>query len=140
METYFLGGPQEAAMRALGYADACRHGNVLYISGQLGQSPDTGLVAKGFEAQAMQAFTNVKTMVERAGGTAADIVQMMIFIAEAAEKELPPKEINNVLARAKQAILADTLPAGTGVTIKSLAHPAFVVEIQAIAHLGDRDG
>ena len=72
------------APEAIGpYSQAVRVGNRLYLSGQLGMVPGTGKFAEGgFEAQARQALTNQKAVLEAAGFSIADVVQCQVFVQD----------------------------------------------------------
>ena len=64
------------------YVHAVKAGNTLYTSGQLGLIPETGVLPEGVEAQAKQAMENLKSVVEAAGMTMADIVKTTVFLAD----------------------------------------------------------
>ena len=68
--------------RALGpYSPAVRAGDHLYVAGQPGIDPATGAVPPGgFEAEARQAFVNLRTVVEAAGGTMDRVVRTTVFL------------------------------------------------------------
>ena len=64
-----------AGIKPLGpYSQAVRAGGLLFVSGQPGVDPATGLVAgNSFETQAAQVFRNLDTVL-RAGGSRLDLV------------------------------------------------------------------
>jgi 2-iminobutanoate/2-iminopropanoate deaminase len=65
------------------YSQAVRVGNMLYLSGQLGMVPETGDFAEGgIEAQARQALSNQRAVLETAGFTLEDVVQCQVFITD----------------------------------------------------------
>ena len=51
------------------YSQAITVGNMLFTSGQIPINPATGDIPEGVEAQAEQALTNVKNLIEAAGGS-----------------------------------------------------------------------
>jgi 2-iminobutanoate/2-iminopropanoate deaminase len=56
-------------------------GRQLWVSGQLPVDPASGLVVSGqFEAQAQQAFENLKTIVEDAGGKLENAVKVQVYL------------------------------------------------------------
>ena len=56
-------------------------GRQLWISGQLPVDPATGSVVAGqFEAQAVQAFENLKTIVEDAGGQLGQAIKVQVYL------------------------------------------------------------
>jgi enamine deaminase RidA (YjgF/YER057c/UK114 family) len=73
---------------------ACRKGNVIISSGIFGAIPEAGVSAKNrkvpptIEEEAAQMFRNMKTVVEAAGGTLADIVSVSIWVTDKAFKPL----------------------------------------------------
>jgi reactive intermediate/imine deaminase len=76
----------EQAPAAVGpYSQAVRHGDLVFLSGQVGLDPATGtLVDGGVEAQARQVFRNLQAVCEAAGGSLDDLVKVTIFLADMA--------------------------------------------------------
>jgi len=72
------------AAKAIGpYSQAVKLGNTLYLSGQLGLDPKTGkFVEGGFEAQARQALKNQQAILEDAGFSLEDVVQVQVFVTD----------------------------------------------------------
>lgn len=71
----------EKAPAAIGpYSQGVADQTTLYCSGQLGLDPATGVLAEGAAAQARQAFTNLKAVIEAAGASMEDIVKVTIFL------------------------------------------------------------
>ena len=64
------------------YVHAIQAGNTIYASGQLGLIPETGELAEGVEAQAEQAFANVKEVLREAGCTLNNVVKTTVFLAD----------------------------------------------------------
>jgi 2-iminobutanoate/2-iminopropanoate deaminase len=64
------------------YSQAVQVGNRLYLSGQLGIDPETGSLADGFQAQAIQALENLKTILSYAGFSMEDVVQTQVFVTD----------------------------------------------------------
>ena len=71
--------------KAIGpYSPAVRAGNLLFIAGQPGIDPMTGSVPPGgFEAEARQAFINLRTVVEAAGANLGRVVRTTVFLSSA---------------------------------------------------------
>ena len=66
------------------YSQAVRAGEFLFIAGQPGIDPATGSVpAGGFEAEARQAFVNLRTVVEAAGASLERVVRTTVFLGSA---------------------------------------------------------
>ena len=71
---------------ALGpYSQGTIVGNLLFVSGQVGLNPDTGEVADSdFEAQARQAFENLRAVLAAANCSMEDVVKTTCWVADAA--------------------------------------------------------
>ncbi len=65
------------------YSQAVRLGDLLFISGQAGLNPATGVAAETFEAQARQAFENVSTVLQAAGSSLRHVAKTTIFMSDA---------------------------------------------------------
>ena len=105
------------------FSHAVVAGGTIYCSGQVGVNPE-GLLLDGFEAQATQAFENLKTVLAAAGATLDDVVKVTVLVAEAAD------------VRRYLAIRAKYLghrPASTLYAVKAFAMPGLLFEVDAIA-------
>lgn len=114
-----------------GYSYAVKKsGTPVYISGQVAIDGAGKLVGEGdAAAQTEQVFANLRTVVEAAGGTLADIVKLTIYVTDAAYRP--------AVAAARQKHFADgQYPASTYLVISGLALPQLLVEIEAIAVVG----
>jgi 2-iminobutanoate/2-iminopropanoate deaminase len=64
-------------------------GRLLFVAAQGPIDPKTGGVVGGsFEEQALQAFENVRAIVEAAGGRMADVVRVTVYMPEWRMEEL----------------------------------------------------
>jgi 2-iminobutanoate/2-iminopropanoate deaminase len=68
--------------KAIGpYSQAIRSGDLVFTSGQLGLDPVTGeLVAGGTAAQTRRALQNCILLLEAAGGSAASVLKVTVFL------------------------------------------------------------
>ena len=67
-------------------AQAIRHGNMLFLSGQGSLDPSTGEVVPGdIEAQTRQTLDNLMTILEAAGATSKNIVNMRVILRNVAD-------------------------------------------------------
>ena len=64
------------------YSQAITVGNLLFTSGQIPINPQTGEIPEGVEAQARQALTNVKNLIEASGGSMDKVVKTGVFIKD----------------------------------------------------------
>jgi len=65
------------------YSQAVKHGQMVFLSGQIPLDPETGEVASGgIEVQARRAFDNLKAVVEAAGGTLDNVVRLGLYLTD----------------------------------------------------------
>ncbi len=65
------------------YSQAVRVGDLLFIAGQAGLDPATGVLAGSrFELQARQAFANLRAILEDAGSGMEHVVKTTCWLAE----------------------------------------------------------
>ena len=101
---------------------------ILFLSGQVAYTSDGGVASRGdFKGQARGAFEAIKTLVESQGGTMANVVKLTTFVTDMAYRA--------DLAPLREEFLGKKGPASTLVEISSLAHPDWMIEIEAIAVL-----
>ena len=73
----------DKAPAAIGtYSQAIKAGNTVYLSGQIPLDPQTMELVEGFEAQTVQVFENLKSVIEAAGGSFKDVVKLNIFLTD----------------------------------------------------------
>jgi 2-iminobutanoate/2-iminopropanoate deaminase len=106
-------------------------GTTLYISGQIAQDAKGKIVGRGdFPAQARQTLKNVKAMVEAGGGTLADVVKVTFYLTDVRYRQ--------DLVPIREEFFGPKLPASTLITTPALAHPDYLIEIEAIAFVEGR--
>ena len=67
-------------------AQAIRHGNMLFLSGQGSLDPSTGEVVPGdIETQTRQTLDNLMMILEAAGATSKNIVNMRVILRDVAD-------------------------------------------------------
>ncbi|WP_354683274.1 RidA family protein [Cupriavidus necator] len=113
----------------LHFSSATRVGDMIWVSGQVGFDLATATVRQGMEAQARQAFENLKAVLEAAGASMADIVEIMTFHTDL-------RGDIQAFVKVKDEYLPDRYPSWTGVGVSQLARPEFLIEIRAIAVAG----
>lgn len=77
-----------AATSAAGlpFSDAVRVGHMLYLSGQVGNIPDTpSLVPGGIAAETRQALENVRNVLEEHGSSLDQVVKCTVMLADIGE-------------------------------------------------------
>lgn len=101
---------------------------LLFLSGQVAYDTDGGVKHAGdFKAQTRAAFQALKDLVEAAGGDLSSIVKLNTYITNMMYR--------NDLAIVRQEFFPDGSPASTLCEVSALAHPDWLVEIEAIAAL-----
>ena len=70
----------------LPFSDAVRVGNMLYLSGKIGNIPGTAQLAEGgIAGETRQALENIKASLEKHGSSLAEVVKCTVFLADIAE-------------------------------------------------------
>jgi 2-iminobutanoate/2-iminopropanoate deaminase len=54
----------------------------VFVAGMRGIDPATGTLVEGDEARVRQAFANMKTIAEGAGGTLHDAVRLVVYVTD----------------------------------------------------------
>ncbi len=96
----------------------------LHVSGQVGVAPD-GALAEGPEAQMETAFRNLLAILDSAGMGPHDLVKVTVFLTRA-------EDVGRYRG-VRDRMLAGATPASTLLVVSALAHPDWLVEIEAIA-------
>jgi reactive intermediate/imine deaminase len=114
----------ENAPAAIGpYSQAVRVGNTVYLSGQTPINPATGAVVEGgIEAQARQAFNNIKAVTEAAGGSMDKIVRVGLYLTDLsnfAAVNAVMREYFNEPYPARTTIQASALPRGVDFEVEA---------------------
>ena len=99
---------------------------ILFLSGQVAYTPDGGVAFRGdFKAQARGAYEAIKALVESQGGTMASIIKITTYLTD--------MRYRVDLAPIREEFFGRKGPASTMVEIPALAHPDWMIEIEAIA-------
>tara|TARA_R110002060_G_scaffold38650_4_gene49936 strand:- start:83 stop:490 length:408 start_codon:yes stop_codon:yes gene_type:complete len=106
---------------------------LIYTAGQVGTLPD-GSTAAGFEAQAKQAFANLKIALETAGASVRDIVKLTYYVVDL--------EANiDAFRRVYVEFLTDRegihRAPSTLLCVAGLAKKEWLVEVEAVAAVKD---
>jgi len=120
----------EAVYETFHYAPGILVGDVLYISGQVGRDGELNVV-RGTEAQYVQAFENVKAVLNAAGATFDDVVELETWFAD---------DMNdlNLFMAVKDRYFSNLYPTWTGFAVKGFSMPGIIVEIKCQAVLNTR--
>jgi 2-iminobutanoate/2-iminopropanoate deaminase len=101
---------------------------LLILSGQVDYDASGGVAHPGnFKGQAQAALEAVKAQIEAGGGTLADIVRLNVYVTD--------MRYRNDWAAVRSAFFGEVQTASTLVGVTELAHPDWLIEIEAIAAL-----
>ena len=101
---------------------------ILFLSGQVAYTADGGVACRGdFKEQARGALQAIKALVESQGGTMASIVKITTYVTD--------MRYRLDLAPLREGFFGKKGPASTLVEISALAHPDWMIEIEAMAVL-----
>ncbi|SDV47313.1 RidA family protein [Chitinasiproducens palmae] len=64
------------------YAQACVHGGLIQVAGQMGLTADRVLAGSDVGAQTTQALHNIGAIVEAAGAQLDDVIMYRVYLAE----------------------------------------------------------
>lgn len=102
---------------------------LLFVSGLTSRDPSGAVVGVGdIKLQAETILENMKAILEEAGGSLADIVKLTVFIRDMEQFD----EIHEVRKR----YFSPPLPASSMVEVSRLVSKELLIEIEAIAAIG----
>jgi 2-iminobutanoate/2-iminopropanoate deaminase len=118
---------QTAGGAPLPFSEAVQLGDVLYVSGQIGNLPGTLMLAPGgIVPESRRALDNMREVLERHGSSLKSVVKCTIFLADMADW----KTFNEVYRE----FFSTTLPARSALAASGLALGARV-ELECIAYV-----
>lgn len=104
-------------------------GRLLFVAGQIGWDRLGRIVSDDFADQFSMALENVLSIVREAGGDAASIVNMRVYVTDKKEYTSRLKDIGS----AYRQIMGKNFPAMALVEVSALVEDLAKVEIEAIA-------
>ncbi len=115
----------DRAPAAIGpYSQAVKAGNTVYFSGQIPLDPASGeIVGGGIEAQARQAFDNLKAVAEAAGGSLDRIARLGLYLTDLGEFAKVNAVMQDYFAApfpARSTIEVSALPKGAGFEVDAV--------------------
>lgn len=123
---------------ALGAPSGFSHGiltdpsaRLLFIAGQIASDSEQKIVSADFVEQFDRALANVIAVVEAAGGTAEQIVRLVIYVTDKQEYRRSIREVG----KRYRARMGKHFPAMALVEVKSLLDDDAKVEIEGVAAL-----
>jgi reactive intermediate/imine deaminase len=115
----------DKAPAAIGtYSQAVKHGNLVFLSGQIPLDPETmELVAGDFETRARRVFDNLRAVVEASGGSMDQVLKLNVYLTDLANFAT----VNTVMADyfdkpypARAAVGVASLPKGTDIEAEAV--------------------
>lgn len=106
------------------YSQAVRHGDLVFLSGQIPLDPEAmQIVEGGIEAQADRMFRNLRAVCRAAGGDLSGILKLNLYLADMGDFPV----VNEVMKRyfeepypARAAVGVAALPMGAGVEAEAV--------------------
>jgi enamine deaminase RidA (YjgF/YER057c/UK114 family) len=109
-----------------GYSAAVRAGDFIYVAGQIGLNPD-GSMPEDDDGQIVNAFDRLKIVLEAAGASLDDVVELVSYHVGLQKHLMRFVEIKSGYFKAP-------FPTWTILEIAGLARPGLVIEIKAVAY------
>lgn len=101
-------------------------GKMVFVSGMTARRADGSIAGIGdIEAQTRQVIENIKSALETAGGTLDHVCRVDVYVRN--------MEHFQQIHKVRREYFKPPLPASTLVEVTKLAHPEYLIEINAIA-------
>jgi 2-iminobutanoate/2-iminopropanoate deaminase len=99
---------------------------MLFLAGQVAYDKDGSVAHRGdFKGQARQVFGAIKSLVEAGGGTLQSIVKINTYVTDVRYRQ----DFRVI----REEFFGPKGPASTMIEVPSLAHPDYMIEVEAIA-------
>ncbi len=102
-------------------------GPTLWVAGQVAMRPDGTIENGDAAAQTGVVLDNLRTVVEQAGGSMADVVRTTVYLTDIADRD--------AVTEVRERYFPTPAPPNTLLVVAGLAHPDFRVEIDAVVAL-----
>ena len=116
------------------YSHLSRAGELGFVAGQVGLDAAGELAGSDLAAQARQAFANIRAIVESQGGDLRSVLKFTTYLVGAENIE-PFYAVRAELF--PELYPEGEYPPNTLLVVDRLVKPEFLVEIEAVAHIGD---
>lgn len=118
----------------LGIVEAIKADNLIFLSGQAGMN-DRFEPLPTYEEQCRATFVNMKNVLAEAGGTDADIVQIIAYLVDVPSAEEFSGRVMTAFQHFRE-ILPGCRTTSTAIGVTKLAVPGMMLEVQALAIVG----
>ena len=120
---------ERSEARAYSQAVITEGGRTVWLAGQVAIADAAGKSLAGdFDGQVRESFRLIGETLAEAGGTLADMVTMTVFITD--------NRHGDRFTELRKEIFGGDFPASALITIRALARPEMLVEVQGIAVVG----
>jgi len=130
-------GPVVHGGREMPYGKGAVAGGFAFLSGAEGRDPNTGEPVEGIGPQTEIAFEKIKSRLEDAGGSVADIVKLTAYLKNREDKEAYMAARDAWLEQNCPEVLSDRAYGSTLLFVSGFSLPEMVVEIDCIAYVGE---
>lgn len=122
---------------ALGYANGMLMADgTLHIGGQIGWDKDKVMRLGGFIPQMEQALSNIRAIVEAAGGDVSDIGRLTWYVTSKKDYLANQKDVGEAYRR----VFGRHFPAMSMLVIHELVEDDAMIEIEATAYIAPKKG
>ena len=106
-------------------------GRTVWLAGMGGTRTSDNKPITDFAGQTRQAFQNIDAALKQVGGSLQDVVTMVVFIRNQSD--------GDEFVKLRGEIFKEKFPASALITAKDFAVPDLLLEIQAVAVVGERN-
>jgi 2-iminobutanoate/2-iminopropanoate deaminase len=110
------------------WSNCLKVGNTVYVAGLTARDKQLKAIGGGEYEQARLIFEKIQHLVTAAGGSMRDVVKINMFLTRIQHRE--------EVWRARREFFEGAFPVATLVEVSALAQPEILVEIEAVAVLG----
>ncbi len=117
---------EAAQARAYSQAVITEGGRTIWLAGQVAIDDGAGRSLAGdFDGQVKEVFARLGRTLAEAGASLSDIVTMTVFITDA--------RLGDRFTALRREIFGGNFPASALITVRGLARPEMLVEVQGVA-------
>ena len=133
MSNQIISSPNsEEFYKTLGLCEAVRVGQVVEVSGQVGWDENLE-PATDYEGQVRLVFSNMISVLEKAGASSKDIVEMRLFLVP--QKDMTLMQMVEKAFLIKKEMMPSNTCTATGVGVTGLVVPELMLECAATAYI-----